>query len=189
MRRQRGTNETRLFINEQRKWIILMMVGGVIGTLMALLRRDYEPIFFSLYHFLNDQIDRTNTMAIIKDSIITYGSQMLILWGCGMFQITRYLGMILFIMFSAMYSFTASSVLLLYGLKGILIVLGMAGLQMVVMLFMFICIAQSGTIGCAKVYRKYYCILLGQCSIVIVILGLMNAYIQPVIENIMKKLI
>ncbi|MGL4799020.1 MAG: hypothetical protein ACRCWY_06465 [Cellulosilyticaceae bacterium] len=189
MRRHKRGYDVMDFMNQQRKWIILVVISGLIGSMLALAKRQYEPLYYSLWHFLTTPVEGGARLGIVKDTMITYGVQLCVIWSCGLFQVTRYVGFAVFVAISSMYSFTATTILLLYGLKGIAIVIGTMGIPMVVMVFMFVYIAQNGSIGGSRRPLKAYCYQLGQCLLIVVGLGVMNGYVQPTIEKVITMVL
>lgn len=192
MRRQQE-KKIIIFLEENVQWLIFLALGSGLGTILALFKRNYEPLFYSLYHFINnDMAQHYNPLNIMKDSIVTYGFQMGMMWVCGLFPVLRYLGVALFILLSSIYSFSVTSIMLLYGAKGLLIAMGVCGVQMVVVLFMLIYIGQSGHIGesqAKKLIKKNYYSLLGPIGIAAVALAGINFYIQPYIEKLIGKMV
>lgn len=174
------------------KWFVLMIIGVGLGILYTLLKRTYEPMFFLLYTFIKEEQLGVGEVDILKHTIITYGVQILIIWGCGLFKATKMLMYMFFVGFVFCYGFSVSILLVMYGIKGIGIILLLFGVQMILMIGLFILIGicsenkhENPKIYTQKGYMRILAISLGVVGCV----GVQNTYVQPFFENIIQNII
>lgn len=178
------------FLDDQIKWIVLLVLSSLLGTMLAIMKRGYEPLFFTLYQFMNLDVEAGRDLAVLKDSIIVYGVQLGMIWLCGLVPIMRYLGIVIFLMIGIAYSFTVTSMMLLYGIAGIFITLCVCGIQMVVVLYMMISISQNGWMGEKKgANKRQYYSMIGRIIAIAIVLGSVNFYIQPYLEKVARTLV
>lgn len=190
--RKNKTNTIINFLELNGKWTGLLIISSIVGTFLAITKRNYEPLFFNLYHFVNLEVGKGSSINLVKDSVIAYGLQLGSVWLCGLSPVGKYLGKTIFICTGVSYSFTVTSIILLYGIKGIVVVILTCGIQMFGILSMMMYLGNENwetykkNKGNSKI--KYY-YMIGYIMLLVMSLGMFNVYVQPTLEKLIKLII
>lgn len=178
-------NKWQRSIEEHIKWLLWTTIGVLLGVIYAILKRKDEAMFFLMYTFINNTSGEGGKLEIFKQTLVSYGLQISLLWCCGLAHYTR--GFIPFFLvgYSFCYGFCIGLFLIMYGFRGIAISLGVLGVQMLVMTNLYRMISQrsDGLSELAHTRKNYYATLVTSVWSVMG-LGLYNVYVQPLIEKI-----
>lgn len=187
---------TSLYVLRGKELLItgIFIIGTLLGALYAISIRNNEALFFAVNQYLLCDTDTNLNLQTAKNSIILHGKQLITMWICGLFNITRVVSYALFFMIVFSYGFTITSFILMYGLKGILIAILTCGLQAVVIIFIGIYIVQASLgytekIGPNNKSLNTYLLCLGIAIIGIAFSGLLDGFVYSFFKPLINLLL
>ena len=169
-------------------WLILFLVGLLAGSLYSISLKNQTQLFFMLNQMTMTPVNyKGNQWAILKESIGIHMIQLVGIWMGGLSKVTFVISLILFIVIGFSYGFVITSFYLLYGVKGFVINVLLFGLQGLLVVFAGMYIGEHSLRYQQRgkeVYFKTYINALGYAFISIFVISCIDAYIQPVLQNI-----
>ncbi|MGL4363398.1 MAG: hypothetical protein ACRCSG_09075 [Cellulosilyticaceae bacterium] len=188
---KRNDNVFLNFVMSKKQCLIFIMLGSLIGSIIAISMRQDESIFYALHVFINRTDIKIDQFAILKDSLWIYSIQIAAIWFIGLFPNLKNMRHMLFSVISSMYSFTFSCILLMYGLKGILIGIAMMGIQVTMILVAMILVDENASQlvqRVAKNEKNLYNKVLMKSFLIIFVISIINAYAQPYINYYINQI-
>ena len=177
-------------IGETLFWLILFLIGLVAGSLYSISLKNDAQLFFTLNQLITTPLAHTeNQWEIFKESFSIHIMQLGGMWIGGLCKIGFVISLFIFLGISFSYGFSITSFLLLYGIKGIWINLLLFGIQGLMIVFMAMYIGEHSLRYQHKgkeQYLKPYLKVLGFMSIGIVAVSLLDTYIQPIFQKILR---
>ena len=172
----------------------LFVIGTLLGALYAISIRNNEAIFFAVNQYLLCDTDATLNLQTAKNSIILHAKQLISMWICGLFNVTRVVSFTLFFIIVFSYGFTMTSFILMYGVKGILIGVLTCGIQAVVIIFVGMYIMQASLSytqrpGANNQPLKNYLQCLGIVIVGIAFSGLLDGFLYSFLNPIINLLL
>lgn len=169
-------------------WLILFFVGLLAGSLYSISLKNQTELFFVLNQMTMTPIHyKGNQWIILKESIGIHMIQLVGMWIGGLSKATFVISLILFIVIGFSYGFVITSFYLLYGVFGFVINVLLFGLQGLLVVFAGMYIGEHSLRYQQRgkeIYLKTYISALGYAFISIFIIAGIDAYIQPVLQNI-----
>lgn len=173
-------------------WLILFFVGLLTGSLYSISLTNETELFFMVNQMAMTPIAyKGNQWTILKESIGIHMIQIIGIWVGGFSKVTFVISLIMFLCIGFSYGFSITNFYLLYGLKGLWINIILFGLQGFILIFVGMYIGQHSLRYQQKgkeVYFKQYISVLGYSLISVLIVGAIDAYVQPILQNVISVL-
>lgn len=171
--------------------VFIFCIGILIGTFCAntLQINESNEITQLIEKFiLNIDINSLSIPYLFRQSIFTHGKTIFLIWLFGLFFLTLPLTVLLVGVQGFSYGFTTSIFIIKYNIKGLLLCISAYGVQgsiFVCILFILAIESIQFSRKINKISFKVYMIYLAVAIVLVVILGLFEAYISPVIMKYM----
>lgn len=175
----------------------IFFAGIILGSLFSnTLDPTIDPKVADVSSLVSGFIDNTNhnglsNSYLLGSSFMTYGKQVVLIWGFGILPITIPLISLLVGVQGFSYGFTTSFFVMEYNLKGLLLGLGAYGVQGTLFVFIMILLAIEATRYGRKnrpVSAKIYFVYLLVSVIGVGVISLYETYIAPrVIQEIITR--
>ena len=180
-------------IGETLFWLILFLIGLVSGSLYSISLKNDTELFFALNQLMTTPLAPTeNQWNVLKESVSIHIVQLIGMWVGGLSKIGFIVSLFIFLVVSFSYGFSITSFFLLYGLKGIWINFLLFGIQGLMIIFMGMYVGEHSLRYQHKgreQYLKAYLKVLGFTCIGIVVVGLIDTYIQPILQTALGKIL
>ena len=173
-------------------WLILFFVGLLAGSLYSISLKNEIELFFMINQMTMTPIAyKGNQWTILKESMGIHMIQLVGMWIGGLSKVTFVISVILFIVIAFSYGFVITSFYLLYGFKGFVINVLFFGLQGLIVVFVAMYIGEHSLRYQQRgkgVYFKTYISVLGYTLLSVLMVSFIDAYIQPVLQNMIHRI-
>lgn len=168
-------------------FITIFILGIVSGSIYSVCVRDNSMLFFTINQYITLDYEASSKWEVMKDSFLVYGKNLIIIWAGGLFNVTLAISCIVFFIICFSYGFTTTCFVLIYGLKGICISILAFGVQAIIIIFIGMYLGNMGIRY--SVYNKIdsvkeYIKVLTLTGVAVMIVVFIDAYIQPVMQQV-----
>lgn len=172
-------------------YFIVVILGLIAGGIYAIAVRDEQSLWLMVNQYMM-QGEWARGVKVIQNAFLLYARNLIVIWLCGMWQLTYpiALGVLFFVSFS--YGFAVSGFVLLYGLKGVLVGGLVIGIQSTLLLWIYINAVRYGKKFSAPDSRmgfKKYSEVLGIALLLVGGITLIDGYIQPILIWIVRQIV
>ncbi|OON94092.1 MAG: hypothetical protein ATN31_00570 [Candidatus Epulonipiscioides saccharophilum] len=180
------------FINNRRKFLLLVLASSFCGTLYALIAKDNHSLLYTLNNFFANSFNAVPAVDIFRETMITYivPITLVFIGASSRNWIPLAIVSLFYMVFS--YSFTFTCLIILYGLKGVLIAFIFSGITSTVFVGVLIELFYRGTLYIQsekirnfRTYFDYYLLSLLVIFGIAVIDAIFIQYVKILVKNVL----
>lgn len=168
-------------------FVTIFILGIISGSIYSIAVRDNSMLFFTINQYITLDYEAASKWEVMKDSFFVYGKNLMLIWVGGLVSLTLAISCIVFFIVCFSYGFTTTCFVLIYGMKGIWISMLAFGIQAIMVIFIGMYLGNMGirySVQNKMNGIKEYIKVLGLAGGVVLVVMVVDAYIQPVMQKI-----